>query len=1448
MSRQHFRLDDQFISEYEDRPPAWGPLGYLVFKRTYARPVLEEGRTEEWFETVRRVVEGTFSVQKTHCHSLGIRFDESKAMRSARKMYDMIFNFKFLPPGRGLWIMGTDHLFETGSAALNNCGFISTQNVIDDFAYPFSFIMDMSMLGVGVGFDTRGAGTMDLVVPEYTEEVFIVEDSREGWVDLIRTILNSFVGKAKFPLNRDYSKVRPAGSPINGFGGTASGPDPLERLVQDIEVILKPAEGSRKTLTSTHIVDVANAIGKCVIAGNVRRTALIGLADPGDMEFVSLKDGMASGSIENPYSKTSYELENEDALAGPMSWRWASNNSVMAKVGMDYGPHVEHLLQTGEPGFVWLENCKRFSRMTGEEDNVDSMVKGVNPCVPEHAWINTQDGLRQVRDLVGHQFSAMVNGKAYKSTDSGFFSTGIKEVFRVRTSRGQMLESTDNHPVLRLIKKTQNKMYTEWTEVGHLKPGDSILLPTHEDMEWENVEGDTQFQLGWLTGDFIGNGCFANNGLAKSEYWGDHKWDMLSQAVQYIHASLPGSDRVKGYEIPDRDQVGCSSSQLAEFLDQHGVRSGNKTVTDSLMRLSDAFLRGMVRGLFDADGTVIGDKQKSVRLSSVDADMLTRVQIVLSRFGIRSTIYHNRREAGQREMPDGKGGMKTYECQAMHELVVSRSSIPVFEQVIGLSKPDKVEKLEDMLQASLYHPRKDRVETVVTSIESVGNMEVYDCTIPDAHEFECNAIRVHNCSEQTLEHAELCCLVETFPSLHNSREEFMETLEMAYLYAKTVTLIPTHCDLTNAVMMKNRRIGTSMTGVVDAISKFGIGEFEEWCQRGYDLIQEIDRKYSDWMCIRTSIKTTTVKPSGCRPWNAMTLTSRGVLTLEELFEMSEHEIGEQWHDMKKEVSVFQDDGQTNRITKTYWNGKSPLVTVDLSFGMQLESTPNHRWYVKETVVGGRKNHAPVNDWIEAERLQPGDIVDINLGAYTNEKHSSLSKVNSLSLKMRGDAIDIKQPDEMNEDLAWLFGYLWGDGSMSPNRYRIRFIDQNKYNLEKVCKIVNEQFGIDAESVIRSEKHWKDAYTLDISSKMLWHWMIRNDIFKHYEDRIDLVPKCVRSSSRSDIIAFISGLMDADGCVSKTPSGFKLVLSTSDKEFSKHIQELCLSVGIIIGRSHNTKGESFQNRRSMWLMTTSFQSDNRSMETLIQHSTKCRRATEREDFNGWAYERDAKITLTPGKVLKVSISDDQVDTYDIEVESDHWYYSNGVKSHNTVSLLPGVSPGIHFPHAEYYIRRVRLSENSELVEQLKHSGYHVERDVYSHGTMVVEIPVHEKHFYRSKGEVSIWEQLSLAAFMQRVWSDNAVSVTVTFKEEEKRDIEPALNYFQTQLKAVSFLPFIGEGGSSYAQLPYETISKETYEEMRSRIKSVDFKTSRNESIERFCDGDTCEIVPNSRTDV
>lgn len=371
-----FQLPTGFLEAYRSSTPQFGfpdaggnTLGEITFVRTYSR-LKEDGGKENWSEVCERVINGMYSLQKDHALTNRLPWSEQQALKSAKEAYDRMFTFKWLPPGRGLWMMGTPYVMsQRNSAALNNCSFVSTYDFDTSPSEPFTFLMEASMLGIGVGFDTRMTERAVRVQrPLERAETFIVPDSREGWVESVEKLLDSYFLAKQPSWEFDYSLVRPSGAPIKGFGGTASGPEPLIRLHKVLTEVLTGKIG--RTVDTELVVDIANLIGVCVVAGNVRRSALIALGRPDDDEFVHLKDP-------NWFpTRNSYDKETP-------GWGWMSNNSVLATVGMDYGSLVPNIALNGEPGLIWLDIARQHGRLADPADGRDYRIAGFNPCAEQ---------------------------------------------------------------------------------------------------------------------------------------------------------------------------------------------------------------------------------------------------------------------------------------------------------------------------------------------------------------------------------------------------------------------------------------------------------------------------------------------------------------------------------------------------------------------------------------------------------------------------------------------------------------------------------------------------------------------------------------------------------------------------------------------------------------------------------------------------------------------------------------------------------------------------------------------------------------------------------------------------------------------------------------------------------------------------------------------------------
>jgi ribonucleoside-triphosphate reductase (thioredoxin) len=372
-----FRLSEEFVNKYQTIPAPFGfsdagsnSLGEVTFIRTYSR-VKEDGTKERWHEVCRRVIEGMYSVQKNHAKDNRLPWNDNKAQKSAQEAFQRMFELKWTPPGRGLWAFGTPMTMEKrNSASLQNCAMVSTRDIDrNDPGALFAWVMDALMLGIGVGFDTLGKDKqMSIYAPSEPASAYEIPDTREGWVESVRLLINSFLRQNQAVQEFNYDLIRPLGAPIKGFGGVASGPAPLIDLHTRIRNVIGSRAGD--ALDSRAIVDLVNLIGTCVVSGNVRRSATLALGTPEDEGFINLK---------NPEvfpERNSYDPEKP-------GWAWMSNNSIAAEVGTKYEDYVDLIADNGEPGFIWLDVARNYGRLADAPDYKDARIMGFNPCAEQ---------------------------------------------------------------------------------------------------------------------------------------------------------------------------------------------------------------------------------------------------------------------------------------------------------------------------------------------------------------------------------------------------------------------------------------------------------------------------------------------------------------------------------------------------------------------------------------------------------------------------------------------------------------------------------------------------------------------------------------------------------------------------------------------------------------------------------------------------------------------------------------------------------------------------------------------------------------------------------------------------------------------------------------------------------------------------------------------------------
>lgn len=359
-----YELDDTIkLQLHNMKEPFPNLFAKIVYLRTYSRS-MSNGRREQWSDTVIRVVEGLMSAYKDYClKHQDIGYDESFANRQAIRLAEAIFNMEMLPAGRGLWAMGTELVYERGSAFLYNCSARWLRNPCEDFAW----IMDMLMCGCGVGIRIDDFNKTAIIPCKSSPETFVIPDSREGWVEAVYKLLNSYLpdrygNRGKY-YTYDYSQIRARGTPLKHFGGTASGYGPLAELLGRIEKLADEyADGKISPLR--FCADVSNCIGVCVVSGNVRRSSEILLC-----------------SVKSKYVSEFLNLKNYDRYPERAAFGYMSNNSLVLDTNDDFESFIpeiaDRIAKNGEPGFINLQNIRKYGRYGDENQDKADLC---NPC------------------------------------------------------------------------------------------------------------------------------------------------------------------------------------------------------------------------------------------------------------------------------------------------------------------------------------------------------------------------------------------------------------------------------------------------------------------------------------------------------------------------------------------------------------------------------------------------------------------------------------------------------------------------------------------------------------------------------------------------------------------------------------------------------------------------------------------------------------------------------------------------------------------------------------------------------------------------------------------------------------------------------------------------------------------------------------------------------------
>jgi ribonucleotide reductase alpha subunit len=567
----------------------------------------------------------------------------------------------------------------------------------------------------------------------------------------------------------EFSTLRPRGAYVSGAGAYTSGPLSFMDIYDKMCFTVSSAGGRRGAQMGTFDIghpDALEFIRSKRESGRLRQFNLSLLVTD---EFMKAVKSDGEWKLAFPLGLKEFEAERPDLNdTSKFVWReWSYTDGYVANEEGLVACKIYKTLPArrvwdvimsstydfAEPGFILIDRVNEMNNNWWTEN-----IRATNPCVTADTRLATQFGIVRIGDLYEARvdIQATVDCRALgegmgvdvRPAVPAFMTSSSADVYRVVTQDGYEIKATEWHD-----------FYTDRGKIKlkDLKPGDELLIQSGKGQ----FGGKGSAELGQLLGLLTGDGHFTNRGkgceAAVVNLWGADRAlaDTIVASINSMiagYAESPRSYQVGAVAVPERNLLIIRSVILARVLEQYGFTAKTKLqVPEIVWRGNEECVKGYLRGLFQTDGTVQRDDKNAyctIRLASSKQSLLKDVQILLANFGIFCRIL-KRRAAGERLLPDGKGGTRPYSCQADYELIIGSESRDYFMEKIGFLTDEKNDKYREWKQAR-GKTYCEEFRSPVATIEYVGREAVFDTTQPDKNNLIFNGVVTGNCGEQPL--------------------------------------------------------------------------------------------------------------------------------------------------------------------------------------------------------------------------------------------------------------------------------------------------------------------------------------------------------------------------------------------------------------------------------------------------------------------------------------------------------------------------------------------------------------------------------------------------------------------------------------------------------------------------------------------------------------------------
>lgn len=784
-----FNLPEAFVEKYQNKDVDWGfrdaggnSLGELTFIRTYSR-VKDDGTKEQWWEVCKRVIEGMYSIQKDYVKSNRLPWNDRKAQASAQEAYERMFTFKWTPPGRGLWMMGTDFVMkgENGGAALQNCFTSDTKLITSDGIYALGDCVD-ECVHVWDGSDWSSATVKSFGKQKVQRITFAPFGARSN-IRVVETATPDHRWELRDGSLTTNLKV---GDVVPASAATEKPTDAMHEYAFKHGMIF--ADGSMTSFRYKN-EDYKYQMRLC---GN--KAQYVNVFDEKDVSYQPNCNGDPVVYFRSPFNLKAvptirmpdYVASFIDGWAALDGSKNAAGNIVISMQNAEAAEWLEENAAVG--GYIVVGKSVDSTTHTNYGKRSEPLIK-ITLSRPENRYwtVKSIEELDEKEEV----FCAVVPGKERFTLASGVY-----------TSNCAFVSTAD-------IDRNDPGYVFSWVM-------DALMLGVG--VGWDTKGKDKGIEIYRPAFNMSNNSTYVIPDTR--EGWADSVRLLVNQYLK------PGQKYIEF----DYSEIRPQGAIIKGF---GGTASGPDPLIDIHLKMRELFSKDegktlgsrLIADLMNLIGTcvVAGNVRRSAEIGLGDPDDDDFINLKNADVFPERNSY-DPENPGWGWMSNNTLSVKVGQDYSKFTDLIANNGEPGF---IWMDLARSHGRLADPANS------KDR-----------------------------RVAGINPCAEQTLESFECCTLVEVHINRAESKEDFLRTMKFAYLYGKTITLLNTHWDRTNAVMQRNRRIGASVTGVSGFYDVHGLPALREWWNEGYEEIQRRDHEYSEWLGVRESIKTTSIKPSG----------------------------------------------------------------------------------------------------------------------------------------------------------------------------------------------------------------------------------------------------------------------------------------------------------------------------------------------------------------------------------------------------------------------------------------------------------------------------------------------------------------------------------------------------------------------------------------------------------